>query len=62
MCLNEGQKHALTDKSFLLSLCRNDPVSNCCGQTLAAREMEILETQSWLTDEIINAAMLRFIY
>ena len=63
MCLNEGQNHAYyTDNSFLLSLCRNDPVSNCCEQTMSAREMEILETQkSWLTDEIIiNAAMLRF--
>ena len=60
MCLNAGQEHARGHKSFPLSLCRNDPVSTCFGQTLSAREMRILENTSWLTDEIINAAMLRF--
>ena len=61
MCLNAGQEHARGHKSFPLSLCRNDPVSTCSGQTLSAREMRILENTSWLlTDEIINAAMLRF--
>eukprot|EP01036_Dinobryon_divergens_P033030 gene33030-42732_t len=46
--------------TFQLSLGVVDPVYSCCGQMLRAREMRILESTDWLTDEIIYAAMLKF--
>ena len=67
MSLNEGQttgyfgrNYPNPGETFQLSLGVLDPVSSCCGQILRAREMRILESTDWLTDEIIYAAMLRF--
>ena len=67
MSLNEGQTTGYFGRNypnpgptFQLSLGLVDPVYCCCGQMLRAREMRILESTDWLTDEIIYAAMLKF--
>ena len=67
MSLNEGQTTGYFGRNypnpgptFQLSLGVVDPVYSCCGQMLRAREMRILESTDWLTDEIIYAAMLKF--
>ena len=67
MSLNEGQttgylcrNYPNPGPTFQLSLGVVDPVYSCCGQMLRAREMRILESTDWLTDEIIYAAMLKF--
>ena len=68
MSLNEGQttgyfcrNYPNPGSTFQLSLGVLDPVSTCCGRLLRAREMKILESTEWLTDEIISAATLRFL-
>jgi hypothetical protein len=67
MSLNEGQltgysrdSYPNPGASFQHSVSLVDPVYSCCGQMLHAREMRILESTEWLTDEIIYAAILRF--
>jgi hypothetical protein len=67
MCLNEAQRDRDgiirapdNTNDYQLTLSRLDPVLCRSGIKVHAQEMEILETNKWLTDEIINAAMLVF--
>ena len=44
------------------SMSRLDPIFDCCGQRFYSREMNILEhTQKFVSDEIINASMTKFL-
>ena len=69
LCLNDSQQEGIVggngvhfSQKMLNSMSRLEPVVDCCATRLYAREMHILENvNEWLSDEIINAAVLRFL-